>query len=380
MEGSVGTALRNARLQKKITIEEASRVTKIRPDRIKDLERDEYTRFPSLAYARSFLILYAKYLQIDVSRYQTMDVGNPAGVGDYQYLQNEAGVDSLRFTRPDAAPPKPILFRALMIFLAAVAIGAISAYIVLLINRLPSVDDLIKKHQKDDRSVLATPGPSGSPIRVLKAIPVPPKTGTAAGPGPAVSPAQAPSFSGTVPVPVVPPLNGGTSVLPAIPVPQTTGSSADQVPPTADNPVLPEVTPAPLLGGTSALSGIPIPGVTAPAVTGTDTSIFIPPLVTGTTPETTGSTAAQPTATPTPEPPLHEVRIRVTKRAFVTVRKDDPEADPVFSGKLSSSSAPLVFTGHRFWIKTRDSKDRQSLKVTSDGDPVKPGASGVKIP
>ena len=348
MEGSVGTALRNARLQKKITIEEAARVTKIRPDRIKDLECDEYTRFPSLAYARSFLILYSKYLEIDVSRYQTMDVGNPAGVGDYQYLQNEGGVDSLRFTRPEATPSKPLLFRALMIVLACVVIGALSAYFVLVLNRLPSVDDLLKKHQKDDRKALSTPEPSASPVRVLRAIPVPPVTG------------------GT-----------GIPVLPAIPAPQTTGTTPEPTPTAASPSPLAtgSAQPSPFLGGTSVLPSFPTPGVT-----GTDSSLFIPSLITGTAPETTGSADAQPTATPTPEPPTHEVRVRVTKKVWVSVVRDDPESDPVFTGRLSPGAAALVFKGHRFWIKTKESKDRQSLKVTKDGDPVAPGKSGVKIP
>jgi len=442
MEGSLGTALRNARLEKKITIEEAARVTKIRPERIADLECDEYTRFPSLAYARSFLILYAKYLQFDVSKYQTMDVGNPAGVGDYQYLQNESGVDSLRFTRAvEAPPPKPILFRALLIFVAAAFIGVFSAYMVLTVSRLP-VDDLVKKHQKDDRAVLGAPDPTplatATPMPVRKAIPLtsPQATGAPAAVPAATAPVEAPA----TPTPSTGMQMGGTGVLPAQPL--TSGSEGVVNPPVNPAPAAagtestpgaasPEVRPAlpvtggsapsmtpaslvsgsdsavvetkqngiasgpaPLEQGTSDAQAAATPTVGTPSASGTGQTPVapapaetggiaaatpVPPSIPLTVPGLSGSTEAQPTATPTPKP-AYEVRLRASKKVWVAVVRDDPNSAPIYEGNLTPGGPALTLKGNRLWIKPKDPKDRSVLKIWTDAHNVSKLSDGYRVP
>ena len=54
MVESVGRKLQQARLAQKLEIEDVAERTKIRPDRIIDLEADEYSHFPNLTYAKSF--------------------------------------------------------------------------------------------------------------------------------------------------------------------------------------------------------------------------------------------------------------------------------------------------------------------------------------
>src|SRR5207302_3325617 len=89
MVDTVGKKLQQARLQKHISLEEASRVTKMRPDRMTELEHDDYTQFPNLTYAKGFLLIYAKYLSVDVSDFaRSFENETPIGSGDYQYLAN----------------------------------------------------------------------------------------------------------------------------------------------------------------------------------------------------------------------------------------------------------------------------------------------------
>ena len=68
MEG-LGEKLQKARLARKITLEEAARVTKIRPSRIAEIEQEDFSSFPSLAYAKGFLLIYGKFLDVDVTPY-----------------------------------------------------------------------------------------------------------------------------------------------------------------------------------------------------------------------------------------------------------------------------------------------------------------------
>lgn len=86
---SVGKKLEQARLLKKLSVEEVAFATKIRPDRILDLEKDDYRNFPNLTYAKSFLTLYAKFLGVNVTEHTaTLGKANPVGVGDYEYLSH----------------------------------------------------------------------------------------------------------------------------------------------------------------------------------------------------------------------------------------------------------------------------------------------------
>ena len=66
MVESVGRKLQQARLARKLEIEDVAEKTKIRPDRIIDLEADEYSHFPNLTYAKSFLAKYARFLGVDI--------------------------------------------------------------------------------------------------------------------------------------------------------------------------------------------------------------------------------------------------------------------------------------------------------------------------
>lgn len=217
MEGSVGASLRLARLKKKMTVEEVARATKIRAARIVDLENDEYDRFPNLAYARSFLLMYAKYLGIDISKYRTMEVGSPAGVGDYQYLQNEGGVDSLRFTRPrpvDAPVQNLRWLPAVVTFMAFLIFGLLTWLFVLKVEQLGP--DVGKKRASADKEA-ATPAASASTPAVSPAPQASPAT-QAAQAEPKTNPAEGAGVPGAngaeSPVPKAVPVDGATSPLP----------------------------------------------------------------------------------------------------------------------------------------------------------------------
>lgn len=94
MVDSIGKKLEAARVKKKITIEDVARATKIRPGRIADIERDDYSNFPSLTYAKGFVTIYAKYLDVDASEVAVI-FGNASefAVSDYDYLANTLDSD-----------------------------------------------------------------------------------------------------------------------------------------------------------------------------------------------------------------------------------------------------------------------------------------------
>lgn len=89
MSESAGKRLSRARLDRGLTLDAAAHDTKMRPDKILALENDDLSRFGNNAYARGFLMLYARYLHVDVAEeIRALDVPHDLHVRDYQYLNN----------------------------------------------------------------------------------------------------------------------------------------------------------------------------------------------------------------------------------------------------------------------------------------------------
>ena len=85
----LGKKLQQARLARKLTLEEAARMTKIRPSHLAEIEAEDFSNFPSLAYAKGFLLIYGKFLNVDVSPYlEAFETSSAVTVDGYAYLQD----------------------------------------------------------------------------------------------------------------------------------------------------------------------------------------------------------------------------------------------------------------------------------------------------
>ena len=62
---SIGETLREARHNKRASLEDASRATKIKFEILEQLEADEFDRIAAPAYTKGFLKLYSEYLGLD---------------------------------------------------------------------------------------------------------------------------------------------------------------------------------------------------------------------------------------------------------------------------------------------------------------------------
>ena len=82
---TIGQRLKRLRTDRRISIEKASEVTRVRPNYLQALEEDNYSVMSSAAQARGFLKLYADYLGLDL----------------------EAAMDELRNVESADAPPAP---------------------------------------------------------------------------------------------------------------------------------------------------------------------------------------------------------------------------------------------------------------------------------
>jgi cytoskeletal protein RodZ len=92
----LGKKFQEARRARNLSLDEAARMTKIRPARLAEIESDDFSQFPSLAYAKGFLVIYGKFLDVDVTPYlDAFEDSERVTVDGYSYLQ-------------DSPPPKPV--------------------------------------------------------------------------------------------------------------------------------------------------------------------------------------------------------------------------------------------------------------------------------
>src|SRR5712692_6099414 len=85
----LGKKLQEARRARNLTLDEAARLTKIRQSRLAEIEADDFSQFPSLAYAKGFLLIYGKFLDVDVTPYlEAFEGSEHVTVDGYSYLQD----------------------------------------------------------------------------------------------------------------------------------------------------------------------------------------------------------------------------------------------------------------------------------------------------
>ncbi len=185
-----------------LTLDEAARMTKIRPSRLAEIEADDFSRFPSLAYAKGFLLIYGKFLDVDVSPYLEMfETPAQVTVDGYSYLQEEPAPVSRRERAPRVRRPRTGRSSSwpLIIAVGAILIGFLLMRLFLNIQRLAP-----RKEERIGVAEVSSPvqppvitGPRATPHAVApantprKVVPLPTAVPTAAAPVAANSPVLA---------------------------------------------------------------------------------------------------------------------------------------------------------------------------------------------
>jgi cytoskeletal protein RodZ len=187
----LGKKFQEARQARNLTLDEAARMTKIRPTRLAEIEADDFSQFPSLAYAKGFLLIYGKFLDVDVTPYlDAFEDSERVTVDGYSYLQEHqptkpvsAPVAPRRPRRPaptgrDRISPMPLIFGVLVL-----VIGFSVMKLLLNVQRLAP--------GKAESTAQASP--NASPVTGSK--PVPPGPASSAPANVASAPSVAPTAS-----------------------------------------------------------------------------------------------------------------------------------------------------------------------------------------
>ena len=90
---SVGHQLMKARQERNLAIEDVAFETRIPHQRLSEMENDDLSNFANLTYAKGFLKLYSKYLDLDLSDYlDEFDTSAIAAVTGHEYIQTTSAV------------------------------------------------------------------------------------------------------------------------------------------------------------------------------------------------------------------------------------------------------------------------------------------------
>ncbi len=324
----LGKKFQEARVARKLTLDEAARMTKIRPSRLAEIEADDFSQFPSLTYAKGFLQIYGKFLDVDVSPYMEAFEGSEGVTVDgYSYLQDNPAPPPVRtpivHRRPMASPRSsggPSSIIPIVLALIVVGVGLLGAKVLLTLRRIsPAPGD-----QKSAAS--ATPAYTSSYYSNT--------------PAPAASLSQ--SASSAAPQPTFAPKVAST------PAPAATVAVA------APSPT---ATVAPVAASAAATSA-------PPAQPEVRKAVAVAPA------EAAKSTSPGEGGGP------NEIAIRPLKKTYIKVVVDNSASRQPFERWISPTDPPLEFKGQHFSIRVLD---REAVQIKKNGKSVAGDDSDVTI-
>ena len=353
----LGKKFQEARIARGITLDEAARLTKIRPSRLAEIESDDFSQFPSLAYAKGFLLIYGKFLDVDVTPYlDVFETSREVTVDGYSYLQDQPAPKPRRL-RPTRAPtvrrqrvssgdrrsPFPIL-----IGVGVIIIGFILMRLIMNIQR-------ISPHQ-----MVGVPQPTVAesvPPQAPASQPAPPKarpqqTAQPPAPAPSVAPvAQAPSRAPSQPPAAVAeapkkPAPSVATVAPSIAIPEAFVPAFANANAAAKASAAPTKEPEVRRAEPVRPEDLAKAGVT--------------------------QTANKPAQAQGP----NQIAIKPLKKTYIKVVVDNESQQPAFERWISPADGTVEFRGQKIAVRVLD---RDAVQIRKNGKPIGGGDEDVTV-
>src|SRR5205823_1700545 len=208
----LGRKFQEARKARNLSLEEAARLTRIRQSRLAEIEADDFSNFPSLAYAKGFLQIYGKFLEVDVSPYlDAFETSGHLTVDGYSYLQDAPAPKARRTQvtrRSENARP------SLLPFLLGLAILVAGFWFLRFISNLQRITP-----QSTEATATATPSPTAPVARIVAPRAEPVESPAPSAQVAAATATAAPPVKATPTIPVALPVPTAIAVAtPTIPV------------------------------------------------------------------------------------------------------------------------------------------------------------------
>ena len=321
----LGKKFQEARLARGLTLDEAARMTKIRPSRLAEIEAEDFSQFPSLAYAKGFLLIYGKFLDIDVTPYlEAFEGSENVTVDGYSYLQ-------------DAPPPKParpqVVRRASSDrrSLTPVILGAIVLVVGFFFMKLILNIQRIAPRR-------AQPSPVQAQVQAPAPKPQQPAAVASTAPPAVTAPARPSENKIAASAPAAPVQSPRAAVLPS--AAPTTAAVAAASPPAKE----PEIRRAePVKPEDLAKAGAATP---------------------------------KETSAPTESAGPNRVDIRPLKKTYVKVVVDDEATKPAFERWISPADGTVEFRGQHIAVRVLD---RDAIQIKKNGKLVTENDTDITV-
>ena len=332
----LGKKFQDARLARGLTLDEAARLTKIRPLRLAEIEVDDFSQFPSLAYAKGFLQIYGKFLDVDVAPYlDAFETSQQMTVDGYSYLQDQPAPKPRRIR---ARPRAPVVRRQrsgdrssplpLLIAVGVIVLGFILMRLIMNIQR-------IAPHQ-----MVGVPQPTASQAPPKQA----PAASVAAAPSRAPSPAPA-AVVEAQPTKAAEPV---ATVAPSIPIPDAfvpAFANANAAAKASVPPKEPEVRRAePVRPEDLAKAG--------------------------------ATQSVQTTQKPAEAEGPNRIAIKPLKKTYIKVVVDNESLQPAFERWISPTDGTVEFRGQKIAVRVLD---RDAIQIRKNGKPVADGDDDITV-
>jgi cytoskeletal protein RodZ len=371
----LGKKFQEARIARGLTLDEAARLTKIRPSRLAEIEADDFSQFPSLAYAKGFLLIYGKFLDVDVSPYlDVFETSREVTVDGYSYLQDQPAPKPRR-VRPTRAPamrrermsrggdrrsPVPVL-----IGVGVIVLGFILMRLIMNIQR-------ISPHQ-----MVGVPQPTAAESAPPQAVASQPQPAATKAVAQQTPPPQAPPAS-VAPAPVAQAPSRAPAQAPVAQAPSRAPSQAPMA--------MVEATKKPAPPVTTPAQSIPIPEAFVPAFANANTAAKASAAPTK-EPEVRRAEPVRPedlakaAATQTTQKPVevqgpNQIAIKPLKKTYIKVVVDNGSQQPAFERWISPADGPVEFRGQKIAVRVLD---RDAVQIKKNGKPVAGGDEDVTV-
>lgn len=227
MAYTLGKQLAQARSQQHLSVEDVAHRTRIPASIVGYLENDDYSHFPNLVYAKGFLKMYSRYLEVDASEFleELSEISTPQQESPFlqaQATREELSLLSKRQVNLDFIPWQKILS---ILFFVGVSIPAAMFIAKLYKDNMPKLKEAAAPPAVEVPAPLNDPAiPAAEPAPEVPALSLEP---VAEGTDeiPKATPVETNGETETVEVPTAPPATDVSA--PAEAPPNTTAATED---------------------------------------------------------------------------------------------------------------------------------------------------------
>lgn len=358
MDHDFGKRLEKARIERGLSIEQAAASVRIRGPFLRALENGDLTKFPNAAYSKSFLLMYGRFLGVDVKSVAAeIDTTTQMKVEGYQYLTSRAS--GLPKAKPEPEPgfsmaPTP---RSSGSWLPLLVLGGLAAVIVAAfilwsnVNRLgdsrPEAPRPVAM-QTDDESAVQPLAHTATP----RATPV-----TATQEGPRTGQLPKPKRGPESPTPTF-------VISPPKPLVAADAAPIESPSPDLEIPKARPISPVARIASTDA----------AALADFTDAKPRTPPLTDAAPARVIPATHAEEENDARTEDP-DAIILEPRRKTWVVIRSG-PGTQPLYEDYLYPTAKPLRLPAGRYFIEL---KDADAVEISRNGRRIAYTAPGVVI-